>query len=273
MSKMRKALLVMLTLALVKRPLDALLASVLPDISVEAAPQLLAAAAVTLLLMGVPALLLRPWMSPRLVRAEKQWPWLLLTPFVAALTRAAMTPVDAAWRHVLERAAEVLPLTVGTADNVPMPESAATVALYIVTLAVVPALAEEAFFRGSLLTGLLDGSHRVTAVLLTTAFFALLHGNLEFLPGLLVISLLLTLLMLHSGSVGVSAATHFFYNISAFVWDEAPLWGSILSGVLLIGLAAYIIVRQPRIAHPPMKGADRLIAAAAFVLLAAMYFV
>ena len=263
MSRMRKALLVLLTLALVKRPLDMLLAAVLPDISVEAAPQLLAGAAVTMLLLGVPALLLRPWTSPRLVKPERQWPSLVMTFCVPLLTRAAMTPVDAAWQQGIGLSAETMPVAQG----------AAMAAMCVFCLALVPAAAEEAFFRGSLLTGLLDGSHRITAVLLTTASFTLLHGSFESLPGLLVISLMLTLLMLHSGSIAAPAAAHFFYNISALVWRTVPLWGSILSGALLIGLAGYIIACQPRITHPPMKRLDGLIAAAAFVLLAAMYFV
>ena len=263
MSRMRKALLVLLTLALVKRPRDMLLAAVLPDITVDAAPQLLGAAATALLLLGMPALLLRPWTSPRLVQSEKQWPCLALAVCVPLLTRAAMTPVDAAWQQALGL----------TAPTMPMPESAAMLGLYILCLAVIPAATEEAFFRGSLLTGLLDGSHRITAVLLTTASFALLHGSIESLPSLLVISLLLTLLMLHSGQVWVPVTAHFFYNICALPWRGVPLWGSILSGALLIGLAIYIVIRQPKMAHPPMKGLDGLIAAAAFVLLAAMYFV
>lgn len=273
MSKTRKALLVMLMLALVKRPLDKLLASMLPDISVEAAPQLLAIAAMTLLLMGVPALLLRPWGSPRLVKLERQWPWLLLTPVAAVMLRAAMTPADAAWQRVLMRAEAVLPLPDAAVNTIPMPETAAAVALYIVTLAAVPALAEEIFFRGSLLTGLLDSSRRGTAVLLTAACFTLLHGNIVNLPTLLAASLLLTLLMLHTGNVMVPVATHFFYNITAFVEGEAPVWGSILSGAALIALAVYIIARQPKMAHPPMKKADGLLAAAALAALAVVNFV
>lgn len=261
MSKMRKALLVMLVLALVKRPLDMLLAAVLPDISVEAAPQLLAAAATALLLLGVPALLLRPWTSPRLVQPEKQWPCLALAICAPLLTRAAMTPVDAAWQRALGL----------TAESMPVPQSAAMVALYILCLAIVPAVAEEAFFRGSLLTGLLDGSRRAPAVVLTTLFFALMHGNLASLPSLLAVSLMLTLLMLHSGQVWVPVTAHFFYNICALAWVQIPWWGCIVSGALLMALAVYIIFRQPKMAHPPMKGLDGLIAAAALVALAAMY--
>ena len=261
MSKARKALLVVLTLALIKRPLDVLLAAVLPDASVALAPQLLAAAAVTLLLLGVPALLLRPWTSPRLVQPEKQWPCLALAFCVPMLTRGAMTPVDAAWQELLGLTAAVTPL----------PGNAAETALYILCMAAIPAAAEEAFFRGSLLTGLLDGSRKATAVVLTTVTFALMHGSLASLPSLLVISLLLTLLMLHSGQVWVPVTAHFFYNICALVWVRTPLWGSIGCGALLIALTGYIIARQPKMAHPPMPRLDGLIAGAALVVLAAMY--
>ena len=263
MSKMRKALLVVLTLAMIKRPLDTLLAAVLPDISVDAAPQLLATAAVTLLLLGIPALLLRPWTSPRLVKTGTQWPCPLMAVIAALLARAALTPVDAAWQSALGL----------TTAAMPLPGSDAAAVLYIIALALIPAIAEELFFRGSLLTGLLDGSRRVTAVMLTTAMFALMHGSLANLPSLLVISLLLTLLMLHSGCVAVPLAAHFFYNISALVWSGISQWGSILSGAGLIALAVYIISRQPRLVHPPMKRLDGLIAAAALIVLATQYFV
>ena len=66
---------------------------------------------------------------------------------------------------------------------------------------------------------------------------------------------------------------HFFYNISALVWVTVPVWGSILGGAALIALTVYIIVRQPRLVHPPMKRLDGLIAAATLIVLAAQYFV
>lgn len=261
MSKMRKALLVMLTLALVRRPLDMLLAAVLPDVSVTAAPQLLAGAATALLLLGVPALLLRPWRSVRLPQEKSLMPGLVLAICAALLTRAAMAPADAAWQRFFSLSAEAMPL----------PENAVMVVLYVLTLAVIPAATEEAFFRGSLLTGLLDGCRRMTAAVLTALFFALVHGSLASMPSLLVIALLLTLLMLRSGHLLVPLTAHFFYNICALVRLQIPLWGSIVSGALLMALTVYLAVRQPKIAHLPMPWLDRLIAATALIVLAAMY--
>lgn len=263
MSKTRKALLALLGVTLLICPVNMLLAAMLPDASVSPVVNGLAGAVVSLLLLGAPAWLLRPWRSLRLPQKKTVWLELLLGAAMALLTRAAMTPVDAAWQDWLSL----------TPDALPVPESIPVAVVYIMALAVIPALTEEAFFRGALLTGLLDGSRRTTAVLLTTAIFALMHGSLANLPGLLAISLVLTLLMLRSGRIAVPIMTHFFYNISALVWVGVPGWGSLLCGVGLIGMMVYVILRQPKMAHPPMKKTDGMIAAAALIVLAALYVV
>ena len=263
MSKTRKALLTLLALALLKLPVDLLLAAMLPDASVSPVMNCLAGAVVSVLLLGLPAWHLCPWTSLRLPQQRSPWPGMLLGAAMALMTRAAMSPVDAAWQGILAL----------TPDALPVPETVPVAAVYILCLAVVPALTEEAFFRGALLTSLLDGSRRVTAVLLTALAFALMHGSLAELPGLLAISLVLTLVMLHTGQIAAAVTTHFFYNISALAWTGLPIWWSGLCVALLIGVLAYIILRQPKMAHPPMKKADGLIAAAAIVVLAALYFI
>lgn len=262
MSKTRKVLLALLGLAVVKTPVDMLLAATLPDASVSPVVNCLAGVLVSILLLGVPAMLLRPWTSIRLPQRKSCWPGMLLGAAMALLTRAALKPVDAAWQTWLAL----------TPDMLPVPDGIPTAMVYIVALAVVPAITEEVFFRGTLLTGLMDGSRRGTAVVLTTLFFALMHGTLASLPSLVAVSLMLTLLMLHTGQVVAAVTMHFFYNISALAWPGIPGWGSLLCGASLIGLAAYICLRQPKIAHVPMKTADGLIAAAAMLLLTALYF-
>ena len=113
----------------------------------------------------------------------------------------------------------------------------------------------------------MNDSRRATAALLTTTFFALMHGSAANLPSLLVISLMLTLLMLHTGRLAVPMTAHLVYNLTALNWGSLPGWGSILCGAGLIALMAYICVRQPRVAHPPMKGMDGVIAAATVGLM------
>ena len=263
MSKTRRVLLILLALAVLKRPLDILLAVILPDPSVNPAPQCIAGMAVTILLLGVPAMLMLPWTSARLTKAKSAWPGLLMAGAAAVMSRTAMTPVDAAWQNWLNLVPAALPA----------PESVPMAMLYIAALALVPAITEEVFFRGAALTSLLDGSHRTTAVLLTTVIFVLMHGSIADIPSLLVISLMMTLLMLHTGHIAVPMTAHLVYNLTALNWIAIPLWGSLLCGAGLIALTSYICVRQPKVVHPPMKWADGLIAAATIVVLAAAYFV
>ena len=263
MSKTRRVLLILLALALLTRPVDILLAAMLPDASVNPVPQCIGGMLVTLLLLGLPAWLLRPWTSVRLPQKKNVWPGIGLAVIAGLLTRMAMSPVDAAWQGWRG----LMP------DALPVPETLPVAVLYIAALAIVPAIAEESFFRGALLTGLLDGSRRVTAAVLTTAAFALMHGSAANLPSLLVVSLMLTLLMLHTGRIAVPMSAHFFYNISALNWVDIPGWGSILCGAGLIALAVYVGVKQPKVAHPPMKWADGLIAVAAVAVLVTLYFI
>lgn len=263
MTNTRRALLMLLALAVVKLPLDAMLAALLPDASVNPVVNGIAGAVVSLLLLGLPAWKLRPWTSPRLVRVKSRWQSMLIAALLAVLCRVALTAVNAAWQDYLGLATDVLP----------MPESLPVAMVCLLTMAVIPAVTEESFFRGALLTGLLDGSRRITAVLLTTVSFTMMHGNAANLPSLLVLSLLLTLLMLHTGSIAAPAMMHLVYNLTAFVPVEASFGMRLLCGAGLTAVALWWVVRRNRYAHPPMKGLDGLIAGAALAAMAAQYFV
>ncbi len=263
MSKTRRALLVLLALAAMKMPLDALLAALLPDAAVNPLPVSIAGAVVTLLLMGVPAWQLRPWTSARLVREASPWVGAAVGAGMGVLCRMALTPVDAAWQGWLNIAPEVLPA----------PQGIPTAMVCVLTLAVIPAVVEEAFFRGALLTSLLDGSRRSTAVVLTALAFALMHGNAANLPSLLAASLLLTLLMLRTGHIIAPVTMHLVYNLTAFVRVDVPFWESLLGGAALTAAAIWCGFRREKYAHPPMKRQDGLIACAALAVLAAQYFV
>ncbi len=263
MSRTRRALLVTLVLALLIRPADLLLAAMLPDASVNLVPQCAADMLVSLLLLGVPAWLLRPWTSVRLTRAKSLLPGLLTAAVAAMLARVALSPVDVVWQGWLDMVPDPLPIP----ENLPM------AMLYAAALAVVPAITEEAFFRGAVLTSLLDGSRRTTAVLLTTVTFALMHGRMANLPSLITVSLLLTLLMLRTGHIVVPMIAHLVYNLTALCGVGIPGWGSILCGAGLAVLLGWLGIRQPKIAHQPMKRTDGLLAALAIIVLAALNFV
>lgn len=257
MTKTRRALLVLLALALLKGPVDALLANLLPDAFVDPVPQWLAGAVVSVLVLGVPAWRLRPWTSPRLVRGVSLGKGIALGVLAAAMSRFSFSPVDAAWQRLLG----VVPEMANGTEGLP-------VALWsMLALVVIPAVTEEAFFRGALLTGLLDGSRRITAVLLTMLAFAMMHGNAANLLSLLGVSLVLTLLMLHTGCIAVPMAAHLVYNVLAFVPVRLPLWGSVLAGAALIVMVGRMIIRQPKMACLPMKWQDGAIVAAVIGVL------
>ncbi len=263
MTKSRKALLTLLALALIKRPMDLLLSAMLPDASVNPLPGYAAAILVSALLLGLPAWKLRPWTSPRLPRQMPAWLGVGMGVGGALLCALALPPLDGAWQSLIGAvpAARILP------------ESWGGQALMLLTLAFVPAVMEEVFFRGALLTSLMDGSRRVTAILLTALAFALMHASAGSLPSLLVLSLLLTLLMLRTGQIAVPMAAHLTYNLMALKGLTLPLWGSILCGAGLIALTAGLCLHRPRVAHPPMNRPDRLIAAGTLLLFFLLYFV
>ena len=257
MSKIRRVLLTLLALALLMPVMRTLLAAMLPDASVDPVPARIGGMVMSLLMLGLPAWQLRPWTSPRLNRTKKLWQGIGLGVVAALLCRMGMMPLDAAWQS----------MTGLTANVMPVPESIPLAMLYLLALAIVPALTEEGFFRGALLTGLLDGSRRTTAVLLTTVTFALMHGSLANLPSLLVLSLVLSLLMLYTGHIAVPMAAHLVYNLTALLGLTLTGGWCILCGVAVAVLCGWLITRQPKVAHVPMKMADALIAAA---ILAAM---
>ena len=263
MTRTRMTLLVTLALALLRAPLAAAMQALLPDLAQAPLTNYAAMIAQSILLFALPGCLLMPaWRTQRRT-ARESWMWVLLALGLAALARAVSTPLNAWWAEKLGAPGSMLPRAEGPLEN----------AVQLLAVAVIPAAAEEIFFRGALLTNLLQRGSRTQALLLTTAMFALMHGSLPGLPGHLLISLMLTLLMLRTGRIEVAVTAPFFYNIAALVWRTVPEWGSLLCRAALIGLTAYVISRQPKISHPPMRKADGVIAAAAMVLLAAMYFI
>ena len=263
MSKTRRVLLMLLGLALLLEPLRILTEAMLPSAAVDPVPQCIAGAVLALLTLGLPAWLARPWESPRLLRERAFWPGAAAACLAAVLIRVGFGPLDAAWQGWLN----IVP------EPVPVPENVPEAMLYILALAVVPAVVEEAFFRGALLTGLLDGSRRVTAALLTTAAFLFMHGSAANLPSLLAFSFALTLLMLRTGQIAVPVTAHLVYNLTALLGMSPPACMSMLCCGAAAVLCGRLLLRQTKVAHLPMKKTDGLIAAAATVLLAAQYFV
>lgn len=262
MTKTRRTLLTVLLLSLLRPVTETLLARMLPAATVAPLPWWTACMTVTLLMLALPAWLLHPWRTDRLTRRCTLSTALLTGMALALLTRVSGAALDAAWQGVLGLSAR----------STPAPNTLPETLLYIAAMMLVPAIAEECFFRGAVLTSLLDGAPRWQAIGLTAAFFALMHTSLANLPSLLLLSLTLTLLMLHTGRIAAPIAAHLAYNLSAFLPDQPSMWLRLLCGAALVIWLVRTGIRLPKRAHPPMQRMDIALSAASLAVCLAACF-
>lgn len=119
-------------------------------------------------------------------------------------------------------------------------------AVALICLAILPALAEELFFRGIVMTEL-EESGSFTAVTLSALLFAMFHFSLKGLPVYLFSGIMLALCAYVTRSVLASCTVHLLYNlavilgaekINAFfaITDNVALVCVVLTMVLLICL-------------------------------------
>lgn len=260
-NRTRWTLLVLLVLTLARIPLALALSRLLPEASVAPQISYVASLMQSLLLFALPGWLLTP---PRRAAEPEQCTgagMYLLALAVAVLARGVATPLNAWWAGLLEAPASVLPQAEG-----PMGAT-----LMVLAVAVVPAVAEEMLFRGALLTNLLRTGSRWQAAALTVLMFALLHGSPAGLPGHLIISLLLTLLMMHTGSLAVPIAVHMLYNLLALCWPDMGGLAPWIAGLLLALLTAWLLVKLPRGKTRRMPATEMLLCAAILLAMAAQY--
>jgi sodium transport system permease protein len=178
------------------------------------------------------ALRLPPWWS---------WPAaaalaVLCVPPLAQLTMLILDQFPAL-KQLLE---EYHPLTGALQSESGLP------AVYLIVLAVLPALCEELAFRGFILSGLKRRFPTWTAVLLSSFLFALFQMNVfQFAPHFLL-GVVLALIALRTGSVAPAMVFHLVYNvclIAPLVFPQAfgeannPQFAMGASPVLRTGLA------------------------------------
>jgi sodium transport system permease protein len=92
-----------------------------------------------------------------------------------------------------------------------------------VGVSVLPALCEEALFRGVLLAALRGRVRTVTAVVLSALAFSAFHLNPLQMPVTLVLGLVLGALVVRSGSLWPAVACHAVHNGGALAWG---IWGA-----------------------------------------------
>ena len=84
--------------------------------------------------------------------------------------------------------------------------------LLVLVIAFLPALAEELFFRGGLLSGL-EGWGQTAAILISALCFAMIHGSTANFLGPLTAGLLFGYMTIITGSVWPAVFGHFFNNL------------------------------------------------------------
>lgn len=95
-----------------------------------------------------------------------------------------------------------------------VPQSSIGILLYIVYLAVIPAIFEELLFRKAILNGAKKFGN-VFAVIFTAVVFGLFHQNLQQLLGTALIGLVLATVTIKTGDIKTSMAIHFTNNFFA----------------------------------------------------------
>jgi len=141
----------------------------------------------------------------------------------------------AAWRPTAATAEALLPVESA------MPTWSLASAVNVAVLVALAPLAEETFFRGRLLPWLDRRVGRVTAVAVTTATFALAHGNPQQVLVALPLGLLLAAVRLSGGSLGACVVTHAVHN-GLFVVGGARLIAAPWVPLLLVAAGSGLLI-------------------------------
>lgn len=207
MDKTRVALLTTLGVMLLRLPVGWGIQLLLPNAQEDPAIFYARLIIQELLLWGLPALIMLPWRTRRLV-VDKRWQGLCLSAVVlGVMAQMALMAVTDWWSGLIGHSGGAML----------MPRNEIQWVLAVLALVVIPALTEEAFFRGGLLTGLCDSMNFVPATVLTTLIFALMHGSLGGFPAHLGVSLLCSLAMLCRGRLRAPVLLHMSYNAAALL--------------------------------------------------------
>ena len=101
--------------------------------------------------------------------------------------------------------------------SVPMPSSVGEWAAAVMILAILPAMAEEWFFRGMIYRGMSEIIPPVAAASVATVMFALAHRSVNALPAMLIFGAVASLLTMRGGKMRYGIVFHLCYNLTALV--------------------------------------------------------
>ena len=202
------------------------------------------------ILFGVPALFLRPWWSHGVHRSPHWRMGCLMAVPVGVVLALLLNPISAGWSSLL----------VAAPQETPLPGTALEGVLMVLAMVIVPALMEEAFFRGGVLCGLARGVGGKAAFALTVLIFTLMHGRIVALPAHLACGALFTLGMLRYGKLWPAIVMHVTYNAVtlALAWIGMTLpWVSLAVTIpVMIALLVIILRKTVWCKHKPIDVVD-----------------
>ena len=129
------------------------------------------------------------------------------------------------------------------------------IVLQIIAVAVVAPIAEEVIFRGLILSRFRKAMPAVLAVILSSALFGLVHGQIIWMIYATGMGILFSVVAIREKSIGASVLLHMAINFSALFVDLIPVKGMVMgmlcAGAFVIIVAMlYIIVKKEKEIYP-----------------------
>lgn len=165
--------------------------------------------AVTLLAFGIWPVLLKTWKWPGYKAGEHDSFLLLIAAgLLGVIAQIALGFLTESWINWSGAARD---------PGFPMPETAPEWAAAALIIVILPALAEEGFFRGMMLKGFNEAMPLACATAAEALLFAAAHMSAAAFPSLLIFGIIASLLAIRGGKLKYSIAFHLTYNLTALI--------------------------------------------------------
>ena len=138
------------------------------------------------------------------------------------------------------------------APNMPVPQGTFSYIVYFISIAVAPAIFEEALFRGVIMQSLRRFGDYF-AVVVSSVLFAVVHGNLIQGPYSFLLGLLIGYFVIYTGSIWTGVVIHFANNAIAVILESLInnvdaytlnlIYGLFLLLSVLLGISAIIYIK------------------------------
>lgn len=141
-------------------------------------------------------------------------------------------------------------------ETVQLPRGGFATFLYFIGTCAVPALLEELLVRGAM-QQLLARWGAWFSIVVSSAVFTLMHGDIAQMPALFVLSVLLGLSAHGTGTLAMGVALHFAYNTMSFCFlyatqkmdgvSAVALTGYLMAGFALAAVVCTVYIRRNRV--------------------------